>query len=103
MIKPQETKQKHVSTFEILSLDVWGNEQDGFDVNNIFSTGIKLKLKENCSDKDICKALKTAGYLKKGIRTKSLSIDGDFDYNLYIDEAKNGRPFCHLRNMKEGN
>jgi hypothetical protein len=32
--------------FEIITLDVWGNSDDGFEVNNAFSTGAFVDLLE---------------------------------------------------------
>lgn len=34
---------------QVCSLDVWGNENDGFEVNNVFQTGIDL-LKDMSED-----------------------------------------------------
>ena len=44
--------------FEIINYDVWGNSQDGFEVNAAYSTGIFVDISENDTDKTILKKLK---------------------------------------------
>lgn len=87
-------------TFEIISYDVWGNERDGYEINDKHNTGLTVSLPEHATDKQIIDALKKE-YLCSGLHTKTFSIDGDPDYSLYIERTINGKqtgyPVCELR------
>lgn len=82
--------------WEILTLDVWGNARDGYDVNNVFSSGQFIELPADFSDADVLKALKAGGFAKPGIRASSVEIDGD-DGFLSVDYM--GRPEIQLRRV----
>ena len=71
--------------YEIYDYDVWGNEEDGYEVNDVVPTGIFIYT-------DASKARKR----------KKLGLDDpykmDVDYNedsIYIDY--DGNPYCELR------
>jgi hypothetical protein len=87
--------------YQLYTYDVWGNEKDGYEVNNIFSTNAIYELDENMTDKEIVKALKDQGLIKKGIHTSSIEIDGEMDYTLYFDDVKGGhcKPDFELRKI----
>jgi hypothetical protein len=98
--------------YEIISLDVWGNAKDGFTVNNAFRTGRTVEVtavehvyNENTpqefihfsvSNAHIIRALKREGYIKRNIHHKSIEIDGEQDYTLYVNDARNGCPELQL-------
>ena len=90
--------------FEIIQYDVWGNPQDGFEVNNSFSTGIFIDINENDTDKTILKKLKEVGFLKKTAKFNCFEINNDIFFEaLYIDHVtiKDGiYPFCELRRLE---
>ena len=92
--------------FEIIQYDVWGNPQDGFEVNNSFSTGIFIDINENDTDKTILKKLKEVGFLKKTAKYICFEIDGELDFSLYITHVtiKDGAyPLCELRRTENEN
>lgn len=79
-------------------LDVWGNQEEGWDVNNRFKVNI-VDLPEDPTDRDIMVVLKEAGQLKETAKVSDLSIDGDEDL-LMIDDAKTGEPLWTLETIK---
>lgn len=81
--------------WEIISLDVWGNKDDGWDVNQAFHTRKMIELPEEFADKDVRDALVGAGYLKKTCQTRHLEIDGD-DQVIYVNQAKDDYPLYQL-------
>ena len=86
--------------FELINYDVWGNSQDGFSVNNAYSTGIFINIEVFDTDKTILKKLKEVGFLKKTAKYNCFVIDGESEYSLYINHVtiKDGvYPFCELR------
>lgn len=98
--------------FQVYDYDVWENSRDGFEVNNIYpalignnlfnSKEVFITLAENCTNKDIIKALKKSGWLKKTLKDKCFIIEGDFDYGLYISYDTTNLPYypvCELRRL----
>ena len=87
---------------EIASLDVWGNAKDGYEVNAAYLAGSfdddKLNLN---NDRSIMEFLKRIGYLNKYAKLKSLEIEGDSDFIIYINEAKDSYPLWELREVKD--
>jgi len=84
--------------YEVFTYDLWGNPKDGFQVNDVYSTGIRdLVICEDAKDKDVIRYLKKAGVLNPKDHFKSFDIFGEPDYALYIE--KNGIPVCELQAM----
>lgn len=81
--------------WEIINLDVWGNGDDGWEVNQAFHTRKMIELPEEFTDKDVRDALVADGYLKKTCQTRHLEIDGD-DMVIYVNQAKDDRPILQL-------
>jgi hypothetical protein len=83
-----------MKTIRVFSLDVWGNERDGWDVNDR-SECMRSEVEDNffeLEDKLIIRWLKDQELIGKRIHNKSVSIDGDGESYLYIDDARNNRP-----------
>ena len=99
--------------FEIINYDVWGNPQDGFEVNNAYSTGIFVDINKNDSDKTILKKLKEVGFLKKTAKYICFEIEGEDPFlvidgrpSIYINHVtqKDGvYPLCELRRTENEN
>lgn len=71
--------------YEIFDYDVWGNEEDGYEVNDVVPTGITIYI--DTSKASICKKLGLDDPYKVEV-----------DYNedvIYIDY--DGNPYCELR------
>ena len=86
--------------YVIFENDVWGNERDGFEVNDTATTGLFIKVAVTDTDKQIIQALKKVGILKSGCRFKSFKITGEPDSDLYI--SYRGRPILTLRTDYNG-
>ncbi len=81
--------------WQIADLDVWGNEKEGFEVNNVFRLDVYIELPEDFTKADIVKALKLVGYLKKHVQNRQVTMDGDENF-IYLEQTKNGCPVCYL-------
>ncbi|MCI0556861.1 MAG: hypothetical protein MN733_00060 [Nitrososphaera sp.] len=82
-------------TFEVIDYDVWGNEDDGYFVNDYFPTGSQVTL----SDRQIANDSLLAKVLAKKVtcrKASDLEIDGD-DEIIYVNEAATGKPLFELR------
>ena len=80
-------------TYREIGYDVWGNDKDGYEVNDVYKRG----LVEIDPDKDLVKEMRKAGLLRKGVRSSRVQIEGESDYTLYVTDARNGRPEFELR------
>jgi hypothetical protein len=81
--------------YEVITYDVWGNAKDGFEVNQAFLSGTKVKLDPDMTDSQINRSLARQGI--KGV--KGVEWDGD-DFTLYATLKRNGRPQGELRLFK---
>lgn len=76
-----------MKTYTVYSLDVWGNAEDGYEVNDSFKVGTILS------------ALKSVGIIANHIKLFDIVIDGD-DFMITIDDAKDGRPVFTLGRLQ---
>ena len=77
--------------YEVISLDVWGNTKDGFDVNEEFHTGNFIDITGN-TRKSILTQCR-----EQGIITTTTPFDvGGINENFIFVEYKNGEPAFYL-------
>lgn len=82
--------------YNILNLDVWGNETDGFAVNAAYYSGKTVDIEDDAPDTDIIASLKDICLLTDDIQPDDLEISGDFEYGIYIDDANTGEQLWQL-------
>ena len=112
----KKTGRKHTFVFDLLSLDVWGNKRDGFEINDVHRSGQTLEVPAeqwefnvetphafkswHIEDADVVRALKDHGYLKKTVRTKRIEIDTGgnsfLETRVSINDAKTGEPLWQI-------
>jgi len=85
-----------MNTWKLCFLDVWGNEEEGFEVNDIFPIDC-IELEENFTNQDLIHELLAQNYLCSfaGQVKDVFSVDGDDEF-VTIDDAKDGFPLFHL-------
>jgi len=93
---PQPTAPDAPRTWKIITYDVWGNEEDGYEVNQAFYSGAEIELPPEPSDEHVRSALVQAGYLRKGIQLRTLDFDGD-DGLIQIKRKRDGRPLLEIQ------
>ena len=95
---------KLITTWQLVTYDVWGNARDGWEVNQAFQSGeyeleASLELHNNgrygsefiaatVSDHELRKKLGLRRFIDSGM--------GD-DVTLYIEDSRNSKPLCELR------
>ena len=88
--------------YDLYSYDVWGNNKDGFEVNDLYfqcTIEIDNESHEHTTDKQIIQALKDEGYLKKNARFNSFGFH-DGGRSIYIEyntRKLSGYPIYELR------
>ena len=76
-----------MTKYEIFDYDVWGNEEEGYDVNDVMPTGIIIYT--DTSKSSIC---------------KKLGLDDSYKIDVYYSEDViyvnyNYKPYCELRKI----
>ena len=91
--------------YKVLGYDVWGNEEDGYEVNDLYPTPFSISVTENMRDDTIVTRLVEVGFLdKKALEPKELKdfvIEGEHGYYLYLYQEYNRYPVCELRPVEE--
>ena len=85
-----------MKTYKLINyFDVWGNEEDGFEVNNCCAEFDDLIIAESAIDNDIIDYLYNIGFLNNNDYTKFTveSFDADF---IEIFASENMYPICRL-------
>lgn len=81
--------------FEVITLDVWGNEEEGFEVNDAHSTGEFIEIGDNDMSADVVEKLLRADWLsEKG--ASIATVEWHDDGFIEIARSDNGKPLFHL-------
>jgi hypothetical protein len=80
--------------YQVRSLDVWGNEEEGFTVNDNFDTGMRIDIDEKDDDDVIILKLINVGFIQGMIEAR---VDGEIGGNMYVELNDNSFPICELR------
>lgn len=91
------------TTWEVWTYDVWGNEKDGFEVNNRFCENRNLELRirvEVCNKgtpREFEHAYTSDTMLRRifGLGGRSIVTEGD-DVHIAVELARNGFPVGEL-------
>jgi hypothetical protein len=95
LMRANPSDELSFSEWSVYSYDVWGNADDGWEVNDSFYVG-EVTLADDASDADIITALKDAGILSKKAKVSNVDIDGDDDY-ITLNDKRDGMPLLELR------
>lgn len=105
-----------IAKYDVWSLDVWGNDEDGYFVNDrvcfrravgfptthkVYNEGTPQEFSEDWpTDEQIVETLIDIGFLREGVSSSALTIDGDMEFSVDIDE--DGYPLCQLEFVGKG-
>lgn len=84
-------------TYELIDYDVWGNEEEGFWVNQAFHTGQHVEVPEGATDAQLVAILVDEGHLKSNVTAADIEVDGEEGHHFYFNDAKNGEPLFELQ------
>ena len=87
--------------YEVIELDVWGNETGGFDVNQAFYTNHYLKIDETATDEEIINILKKELILSDCANIKTVEIDQNHYEVIYVTAIKNSMPLYNLQLIED--
>lgn len=77
--------------------DVWGNEEDGFEVNNLSIAG-EIEV-ENIEKETLLNELKEFGFFNDNVTLDMLDIENWSSDFIEFFEAKNRYPLCRLEEI----
>jgi hypothetical protein len=77
--------------WEVRSLDVWGNQEDGYEVNETFHAG-ELCFTHYPSADQIFARLKTDGLIKSSVKRSEVDVDTNGPDYYDINDAATGEP-----------
>ena len=75
--------------------DVLGNEEDGYEVNNLCTCVTGIEIADDATDTDIINYLKSINFLSEKATTETVEVDGD-DLFIELTEKETGYPLCRL-------
>lgn len=94
---PRETMR-----FRLWTYDVWGNEEDGYEVNNRFSTGTVLEFKVKGTVQNAGTPSEFIGYyltssrINRALGCTGVTWEGDNDFTVYGERPSDRYPECEL-------
>ena len=91
--------RENVSYQVIHHWDVWGNKEDGWEVNNSAVHG-KVTFPEDATNDEMILALKECGFLQRWVTAEYFNIL-DHGTSIDFDYAESGKPFCTLELKQE--
>lgn len=83
-----------MQTWNVFTYDVWGNDEDGFEVNDRYDWG-SVKLPEDAPGKVVIQTIKDFGIFAQDALAEEFKIDGDGSI-MVIEDARNDCPLCEL-------
>ncbi len=87
--------QKH--TYKFVSYDVWGNDADGYEVNDAHYTGDMIVLKQGIPDKVIISKCTEMGWVNPELNVGDIEIEGEEGHTLYFMYTPTCYPMFELR------
>jgi hypothetical protein len=83
------TNETNVQTFPVLSIDAWGNLEDGYEWNQWFNVG-SIDLDLDAENRQIIQAMVNAGYLT-ALALESAEVEDD-GFNIVILDKETREP-----------
>ena len=100
-------KSNYINTvWEVWTYDVWGNEKDGFEVNDRsclhreYPMRIKVEVNNQGTGQEFLSAYPTDKQVRQALDLKRIQIDTDGDdLTFYVNHASTGYPCGELHCM----
>lgn len=86
-----------MSTYRYYSYDVWGNAENGYDVNDVFRTSETVEIPDGLTDEQLYAHLQSTGFAKQGDASLFSTDDGGAGDGSIIYLEYEGKPEGELR------
>jgi hypothetical protein len=82
-------------TYNFITYDVWGNEDDGWDINDAYTTAVQMEIDDDTTDDDILECISDTPW--------RIEIDHAMcsEYFIYIKMADSDRPVGEFRLVRD--
>ena len=80
--------------------DVWGNEKDGYQVNDLATIEYDIYISNDATQRDILNLLKGIGYFKKHVRLNMIDFSIWDDGFIEIEQKRTGKPICRFERQR---
>lgn len=79
-------------TFRLYNYDLWGNSEDGFEVNDVTSTGLLYEIPAEATSAEVLRIV-------FGEDATGYEVNNNYscEETIYIDDADDFAPYCELR------
>ncbi len=86
-----------MATWNLHNYDRWGNDEDGYEVNDVYGASLSVDLPDDATDAQILAVLAEAS----GTDTSKVQVDGSTyaEDAIYLND-ENGWPLAELRKTK---
>ena len=84
--------------YEIINLDVWGNEKDGYEVNDAHYTGEFVEIEDINNDSEILKAVE---FFLIDPKNNCYVDNISSETNIYINDNRDDLPLIELQLVQE--
>lgn len=74
-------------SFPVLNIDAWGNQEDGFEWNDVRRSGT-VELAPDATHADILQAMVDAGFLNDKALTECVIDDDQYNYVVTVKETR---------------
>jgi hypothetical protein len=91
-----EINETNIQTFPVLSIDAWGNLEDGYTWNQWFNVG-SIDLDLDGENRDIIRTMVNAGYLT-ALALESAEVEDD-GFNIVIVDKETREPVYAIEYM----
>jgi hypothetical protein len=82
-----------MNTWRLYTYDLWGNEEDGWEVNDVFQKSTTLELSAEPTDAEVSEALASACECS----TENVDVDQADEDTIYLTDDRTGKPLAELR------
>lgn len=79
--------------------DVWGNEEDGWEVNNLCNEG-EIEV-DDTSSKGLLEAVKDFGFFNENATMDTVEVYNDYDFVEFFEKSNN-KPLARLELINNG-
>lgn len=82
--------------WQLIEYDVWGNEEAGYEVNDVYPTPTWFCVPEKATDGDLLRLL-ADHYGEEQVKGWEVDNSVDSTMNIYIHRSRDRYPVCELR------
>ena len=80
--------------------DVWGNEKDGWEINNLCTEWENKMIDGELTNEKLFLLLKQMNFINKGVRINQLNFIDNGNGIIEIEQSYNNSPLCRIEYIK---